>query len=127
VPGLAFEMGEGFYELFPNYKGSVYEQKYRLVEDTGRIQVTREPTDRHMWRVSGLRNVAVTAPYFHNGRVATLAEAVSVMGKTQLNKELSPTQVDDIVAFLHTLTGAFPAQTLPSLPMTLNEATAVPP
>lgn len=127
VPGLAFGMGEGFYELFPNYKGSVYEQKYRLVEDTGRIQVTHEPSDRHMWRVSGLRNVAVTAPYFHNGRVTTLAEAVRVMGKTQLNKDLLPAQIDDIVAFLHTLTGAFPTQTLPSLPMTLEQATGVVP
>lgn len=127
VPGLAFEMGEGFYELFPNYKGSVYEQKYRLTEDIGRIQITHEPTDRHMWRVSGLRNVAVTAPYFHNGSVNTLSEAVRVMGKTQLNKELLPAQIDDIVAFLHTLTGAFPPQTVPSLPMTFDQATVVTP
>lgn len=127
VPGLAFQMGEGFYELFPNYKGSVYEQKYRLLDDTGRIKITRDATDLHMWRVSGLRNVAVTAPYFHNGRVATLAEAVRVMGKTQLNKDLSPMQVDDIVAFLQTLSGVFPTQTLPSLPMTVNQAMEVTP
>lgn len=123
VPGLAFEMGQGFYELFPNYKGSEYDKKYRLTEDSGRIQVTRDATDQHMWRVSGLRNVAVTAPYFHNGSVTTLDEAVRVMGKTQLNKELSAAQVTDIVAFLQTLTGEFPRQTFPVLPLTVNQAT----
>ena len=127
VPGLAFEMGQGFYELFPNYKGSEYDKKYRLTDDPGRIQVTRDATDQHMWRVSGLRNVAVTAPYFHNGSVATLDEAVRVMSKTQLNKELSSAHVADIVAFLQTLTGEFPHQTFPHLPLTVNHATGTMP
>lgn len=120
VPGLAFQMGEGFYELFPNYPGTEYEKRYQLADDIGRYNVTGIETDRRMWRVPGLRNVAVTAPYFHNGAVKTLEEAVRVMGKTQLNKDLTEQQVKDIAAFLNSLTGEFPKQTLPRLPATPN-------
>lgn len=116
VPGLAFQMGEGFYELFPNYKGSEYDAKYRLTEDIGRFPVSRIESDQHMWRVTGLRNVAVTAPYFHNGSVPTLHEAVRVMAKTQLNKEFTDQQVADVVAFLGSLTGQFPQPRVPRLP-----------
>lgn len=63
-------------------------------------------------------NIALTAPYFHNGAVPTLDEAVRVMAKVQLNKDLSDDQAMDIVAFLNGLTGEFPEQTLPRLPAT---------
>ena len=116
VPGLAFPMGEGFYELFPNYKGSQFEAQYGLAKDVGRFTITGDDTDKHMWRVTGLRNVAVTAPYFHNGSVATLAEAVRVMAKTQLNKDFTDEQIADVEAFLHTLTGRFPDPQVPRLP-----------
>jgi cytochrome c peroxidase len=62
--------------------------------------------------------VALTAPYFHNGAVNRLDEAVRVMAKTQLNRDLSDEQVSDLVAFLNALTGEFPVQTLPRLPGT---------
>lgn len=116
VPGLAFPMGEGFYELFPNYQGSEFDAKYRLTDDIGRFDVSRIDTDKHMWRVTGLRNVAVTAPYFHNGSVPSLHEAVRVMAKTQLNKEFTDQQIADVVAFLRTLTGQFPPPQVPRLP-----------
>jgi cytochrome c peroxidase len=58
-------------------------------------------------RVPSLRNVAVTAPYFHDGSAATLSEAVRKMGFAQLDRVLSDQQVDPIVAFLRTLTGAY--------------------
>ncbi len=116
VPGLAFQMGEGFYELFPNYVGTEYDEKYRLLEDLGRFLVTGDPGHTYMWRVPSLRNIAETAPYFHNGSVATLEEAVRVMAKTQLDKELSVGQLADIVAFLKTLSGQFPEQAQPVLP-----------
>ncbi len=122
VPGLAFQMGEGFYELFPNYPGTEYEKRYQLADDLGRYNVTGIETDRRMWRVPSLRNVAVTAPYFHNGAVKTLEEAVRVMGKTQLNKDLTDQQVKDIAVFLNSLTGEFPKQTLPRLPATPNSS-----
>ena len=82
----------------------------------GRYAVTHNQADRRLWRVASLRNVALTAPYFHNGSVATLAEAVRVMAKTQLNREPSPAEVDDIVSFLHSLTGEHPPQEVPELP-----------
>ena len=122
VPGLAFQMGEGFYELFPNYKGSAYDQQYQLADDLGRYNVTGIESDRRMWRVTGLRNVAVTAPYFHNGTVKKLDEAVRVMGKTQLNVDLTDQQVKDITVFLNTLTGKFPEQKMPRLPLTSNSS-----
>ena len=116
VPGLAFRMGEGFYELFPNFRGSPYDEQYHLLEDLGRFLVTGEPSDRHMWRVPSLRNVADTAPYFHNGSVATLEEAVRVMARTELDKDLDVRQMADIVAFLRTLSGEVPPQQAPLLP-----------
>lgn len=118
IPGLALQQGEGFYELFPNYSGTDYETRYNLADDLGRVYFSQEPTDTRMWRMPSLRNIAITAPYFHNGSVKTLDEAVSVMAKTQLRKELTERQVSDIVAFLSSLTGEFPSQTLPRLPET---------
>jgi cytochrome c peroxidase len=61
--------------------------------------------DAQFFRVPSLRNVAVTAPYFHNGYVASLAEAVEIMGRSQLGRELPKSDVDLIVQFLETLTG----------------------
>jgi cytochrome c peroxidase len=60
--------------------------------------------------------VAQTAPYFHNGSVKTLDEAVRVMAKTQLNKELKDAEVKDIVEFLKSLTGKRPQEKAPQLP-----------
>jgi cytochrome c peroxidase len=63
-------------------------------------------------RVPSLRNVAVTAPYFDDGGVATLPEAVRLMARAQLGRELTGAQTDAIVAFLGTLTGSFEGRTL---------------
>jgi cytochrome c peroxidase len=71
-----------------------------------------------MWRVPTLRNLPNTAPYMHTGSVKTLPEAVRVMASTQLNKALPGGEVDDIVAFLDSLSGPFPQQTMPRLPPT---------
>jgi cytochrome c peroxidase len=119
--GPTLPIGTAFLQKFPTYPGSVYEQQYQLTADTGRESVTGQEADRHLWRVPTLRNIALTAPYFHNGQVQTLPEAVRVMAKTQLNKELTDKQVDDIVAFLNGLTGEFPEITLPRLPATPNK------
>ncbi|MGD2083196.1 MAG: cytochrome-c peroxidase [Chromatiales bacterium] len=124
--GPTLPPGTGFFQKFPAFPASAYEAKYNLAEDTGRFQVTRDAKDMHMFRVPTLRNVALTAPYFHNGQVPTLDEAVRVMGKVQLNKDLSDEQVADIVAFLGGLTGEFPEQTMPRLPATPNRS-VIPP
>ncbi len=120
--GPALPMGEGFYQKFPMMTNNEYVAKYKLEEDEGRFEVTKNEADKHMFRVPTWRNVALTAPYFHNGAVKTLDEAVRVMGKTQLNKDLSAEQVSDIVAFLNSLTGEFPKQTMPRLPATPNSS-----
>ncbi len=116
IPGVALKQGEGFYELFPNHPGTAYEKRYRLADDLGRYTITQQEIDRRKWRMPGLRNVALTAPYFHNGSVKSLEEAVRVMALTQLKKRPSDEEVADIVAFLHSLTGPFPTIELPRLP-----------
>lgn len=110
--------GQGFFMKFPIFPGSQYDTQYKLMEDTGRHVVTQKDADKYLWRVQTLRNLTYTAPYFHNGSVKSLDEAVRVMGKTQLNKDLSETEVKDIVAFLGALDGEFPEQSMPRLPPT---------
>ena len=102
------KMGDGFYELFPTFKGTSFEKMMHITDDPGRITATKLPGEKYMWRVPPLRNIALTAPYFHNGSASTLRLAVRVMGKTQFNFDLTDTQVDAIVAFLNTLTGEVP-------------------
>ncbi len=114
--GPAMAEGRGFFMKFPTVGGTEYATKYELTLDPGRYSVTKVEADRNTWRVAQWRNVAVTAPYFHNGCVPTLDEAVRVMGKTQLGRDLKPGEVDDLVAFLGSLTGEFPRQTMPRLP-----------
>lgn len=73
--------------------------------DLGRYNVTQRDEDRHVFKVPGLRNIAVTPPYFHDASAATLQEAVVVMGRHQLGRDLATRDVEAIVAFLRTLTG----------------------
>lgn len=79
------------------------------VPDKGRADVTKSDADIYVFKVAGLRNVAQTAPYFHDGSVADLGKAVRIMAKTQLGKTLSDTDAADLVAFLGALTGKVPA------------------
>ena len=118
--GDGFKMGEGHYQPFPQIPGSKFDKMYDLLADKGRFEVTKKDEDKNHWRVPTWRNVALTAPYFHNGKVKTLDEAVRVMGKTQLGIDLTDEQISNIVAFLNSLTGEFPKQTLPKLPPTEN-------
>jgi len=119
--GPSLPVGQGFYQRFPSFS-SQYDSKYQLTADEGRYEATKKEADKHMWRVPTLRNVALTAPYFHNGAVKTLDEAVRVMAKAQLSKELTEQQVADIVAFLNSLTGEFPQIAMPRLPDTPNSS-----
>jgi cytochrome c peroxidase len=87
--------------------------------DKGRFHDTKNEADAFMFKVPQLRNVAMTPPYFHDGTAATLPQAVRIMAQLQLGKQLSDTQVADIVSFLESLTGAVPADfaKAPSLPV----------
>ncbi|GAA0593337.1 cytochrome-c peroxidase [Caenispirillum bisanense] len=84
--------------------------------DKGRYAVTATADDEYVFRAVPLRNVALTAPYFHSGTVWDLKQAVAVMGTAQLGRELSGAEVDDITAFLHALTGQQPRVEYPILP-----------
>jgi cytochrome c peroxidase len=116
--GPAMAPGTGFFMKFPTFADNDYVKQYKFTEDGGRFAVTGKEADRGMWKVPTLRNIALTAPYFHNGAVKTLDEAVRVMAKTQLNQDLSAAESADIVAFLGALSGPFPPQPLPHLPPT---------
>jgi cytochrome c peroxidase len=76
----------------------------------GRFDVSKKDSDKNMFKVPTLRNVELTAPYFHNGLVKDLKEAVILMGYHQLGIRLKEEEVDKIVAFLKTLTGKKPAK-----------------
>lgn len=73
--------------------------------DLGRFLVTRDPADKHVFKVPSLRNVALTAPYFHDGSAKTLDAAVDVMFRYQLGRVASPEDKSAITKFLNTLTG----------------------
>ena len=76
--------------------------------DAGRFNVTKMEVDRHVFRVPSLRNVAITAPYFHDGSAKTLEEAVRKMAKYQLGRALEESDVQALVEFLKSLTGKRP-------------------
>jgi cytochrome c peroxidase len=84
--------------------------------DKGRFAVTETASDEYVFRASPLRNVSVTAPYFHSGKVWDLKVAVQIMADSQLGEELTDMEADQIVAFLDALTGKVPDVTVPTLP-----------
>ena len=107
----------------PNLGGTML-QKFGVVKDywletgtakpdAGRFATTKKEEDRYVFRVPMLRNVAKTAPYFHDGSVDTLARAVRVMAAVQLGRQLDDAAVGEIVAFLESLTGEIPANYAP--------------
>jgi len=116
--GPEMPLGKGFYAKFPTFTDNLYTDKYKLADDKGREEVTGKAEDRNLFRVQTLRNITDTAPYFHNGSVNDLGEAVRVMAKTQLNKDMPDEDVADIVAFLGALTGEYPVIAMPRLPAT---------
>jgi len=100
-------------------------QKFGLLEDFrpltgsteadhGRMDITHSPADKDVFKSCGLRNVARTGPYFHDGSVPELDKAVKVMARAQLRKDLTEQQVKDLVAFLNALTGELPKDVMPA-------------
>ena len=78
--------------------------------DEGRFNETKAPDDKYLFKVPSLRNVGMTPPYFHDGSVASLPQAIRIMGKVQLDKDLAEAQINDLVAFLNSLTGELPEE-----------------
>ncbi len=85
-------------------------------EDPGLMKVTGNPADDRVFRVPSLRNLPLTAPYFHDGSAPTIEEAVQIMGQGQLSKTLSDQDVAAITAFLDSLVGEQPRVVIPILP-----------
>jgi len=85
-------------------------------DDKGRYAVTKTASDEYVFRASPLRNVALTAPYFHSGQVWDLEQAVMIMGDSQLGEEITDKEATLITDFLETLTGERPNIELPILP-----------
>ena len=111
--------------------GNMY-QKFGIVEpywnalgyaedkaDKGRFVDTKDAADTYIFKVQTLRNVGLTPPYFHDGSVKELGDAVRIMARVQLGKKLPDADVAEIVAFLNTLTGAVPEnfKNVPDLPV----------
>ena len=81
-------------------------------EDNGRYKQTKEERDRHRFKVPGLRNIALTAPYFHDGSMKTMRDAVDYMARYQKGTVLTVEELDKLVAFLETLTGEYKGKLL---------------
>ena len=81
-------------------------------EDNGRFKQTKDDRDKHRFKVPGLRNIALTAPYFHDGSMKTMKEAVDYMAKYQMNLDLPEDELNKIVSFLETLTGEYKGKLL---------------
>ena len=99
-------LGGQSYELMGLRKHYFADRGMELTEeDNGRYKETKQERDRHRFKVPGLRNVALTWPYYHDGTRATLEEAVRDMGIYQSGVTLNDNEIKQIVAFLNTLTG----------------------
>ncbi|MES9993032.1 MAG: cytochrome-c peroxidase [Candidatus Thiodiazotropha sp.] len=92
---------------FMGAKGDYFKDRQRSVTkaDMGRYNFTQNAEDKHYFKVPSLRLAAINPPYFHDGSESTLQGAVRIMGRYQLGRELPQSDIEDIVAFLHTLVG----------------------
>jgi len=102
-------LGGGMYQKF-----GIYEPYWKYTKseniDEGRYVITKKEEDKYVFKVPTLRNVMMTAPYFHDGSVKKIEDAILIMAKVQLNKDLTKDQVEDIKAFLTSLTGNLPKE-----------------
>ena len=89
--------------------GILKQPDYDKKEYLGRYNVTKDEEDKYYFKVPTLRNIAQTAPYFHNGEVHTLREAIEVMMEYQLGVQPNTKSVSKILAFLNSLNGQVPA------------------
>lgn len=101
-------VGGNMYQRF-GVMGDYFKDRGNLTDvDLGRYNVTKKEEDKHIFRVPSLRNVERTAPYFHDGSVGSLEEAIRIMAKYQLGRHIEDGQVAAIAAFLKSLSGPLP-------------------
>ncbi|MBD0402457.1 cytochrome-c peroxidase [Flammeovirga sp. EKP202] len=110
-------LGGNMYQKFGVY-GNYWEMTGSKKQDEGRKEVTGQENDKYHFKVPTLRNIAKTAPYFHDGSVEKLEDAVKIMAKLQSNVEITDEQASNISAFLGTLTSKIPEEVTqaPTLP-----------
>lgn len=100
-------LGGNMYQKF-GVLGDYFAGRKPSTADLGRYNVTGREEDRYVFKVPSLRNVALTAPYFHDGSAGSLEAAVAIMGRYQLGRELSQDDIQTITAFLDSLSGKLP-------------------
>lgn len=105
-------IGGNMYQIF-GALNNYFEKRGNITKaDLGRFNVTGKSYDRHKFKVPSLRNIALTAPYFHDGSAKTLEEAVDVMAKYQLGRQIPNQKKRLIIKFLKTLTGTYQGKVL---------------
>ncbi len=115
--GPAFN-GAGMFQKFPLINNAYFEAQFHFKKDKGLAEFSKNNAYENLWKVPTLRNIALTAPYLHNGSIKTLEQTITIMAQLQLGKELNKQEIEDIAAFLSALTGEFPVQKMPRLPAT---------
>ena len=100
-------VGGNLYQKFGVFYNYIAERGDIKKPDYGRMNTTNRQMDAFVFKVPSLRNIAVTAPYLHDGSAETIEEAISIMGKTQLGRTLSTEEIRLIKSFLYTLTGEY--------------------
>jgi cytochrome c peroxidase len=88
--------------------GRIHHVPGKLLQDKGRFEITNNPNDEFVFKVPSLRNIKRTAPYFHNGSVETLEEAVKIMALGQLGIELTQQDINDLLALFEAFNGELP-------------------
>jgi cytochrome c peroxidase len=101
-------LGGNLFQKFGVYD-DYWNQTKSITVDEGIYAISKNENEKYMFKVPGLRNIEHTHPYFHDGSVADLGNAVKIMAKTQLNYNISQSETDNIIAFLKTLSGDLPA------------------
>ena len=97
-------------------------KKYQTTNPAqGVAAISLKDSDKFFFKVPTLRNIELTYPYFHDGAVTSLKEAVNIMGEIQLGRKFTDDESTKIVAFLKTLTGDYPAFNMPQLPPSVAE------
>ena len=100
-------IGGNLYQKFGLFYDYLAERGNIQKQDYGRYNTSNREMDKFVFKVPSLRNIAVTAPYLHDGSAKTIEQAISIMGKTQVGKVLTDNEIELIKSFLNTLTGEY--------------------
>jgi len=100
-------IGGNLYQKFGVFYNYLAERGNISKVDYGRMNITGQQSDAFVFKVPSLRNVAVTAPYLHDGSAETIEQAIIIMGRTQLGRSLTENETSLLKAFLNTLTGEY--------------------